>query len=37
MARELLSSCGAWALEPAGSVVAAHGLGFPAACGILVL
>ena len=34
--RGLLSSCGAWALERAGSVVAAFRLSCPAACGILV-
>ena len=32
----LLSSCGAWAPELEGSVVAACGLSCPAACGILV-
>ena len=31
-----LSSCGAWAPEHVGSVVVAHGLSCPAACGILV-
>ena len=35
--RGLLSSCGAWALECAGSVVAARGLSCSAACGILLL
>ena len=34
--RGLLSSCGAWAAERMGSVVAAHGLSCPAACGLLV-
>ena len=34
--RGLLSSCGARAPEYAGSVVAAHRLSCPAACGILV-
>ena len=32
----LLSSCGVWAPERAGSVVVARGLSCPAACGILV-
>ena len=36
MARGLLSSCGTWALECAGSVVAVCTLSRPAACGILV-
>ena len=31
-----LSSCGTWAPEYAGSVVAAHRLSGPTACGILV-
>ena len=36
MARGLLSHCGAWAPEHAGSVVAALGFSCPAACGSLV-
>ena len=36
VAHGLLSSCGTWALEHAGSVVAAHGLSCPTLCGILV-
>ena len=31
-----LASCSTWALEPAGSVVVAHGLSFSAACGIFL-
>ena len=31
-----VSSCGVWAPEQAGSVVVAHGLSCPMACGILV-
>ena len=34
--RGLLSSCGAWALECTGSVVATRGFSCPVACGILV-
>ena len=36
MASELLSSCGTWTLECAGSVVAACGLSFVAARGLFV-
>ena len=36
VARGLPSSCGAWSPERAGSVVVAHGLSCPTACGILV-
>ena len=36
MVLRLLSSCGAQVPECMGSVVAAHGLSCPAACGILV-
>ena len=35
-ARRLLSSCGTWVSEHVSSVVAAHRLSCPAACGILV-
>ena len=35
-AHGLLFSCGMWALGHMGSVVAAHGLSCPMACGILV-